>query len=62
MDQPFADGEEGSLIDVLENPNAESTDMHITFQRIAIQGNRSLPKYIDRAAERCYSFFLWYRS
>src|SRR3982750_2508509 len=31
MDQPFADGEEGSLIDVLENPNAESTDMHITF-------------------------------
>jgi RNA polymerase primary sigma factor len=42
MDQPFADGEEGSLIDVLENPNAESTDMHITF-------NVSLSKEIDRS-------------
>ena len=42
MDQPFADGEEGSLIDVLENPNAESTDMHITF-------SVSLSKEIDRS-------------
>src|SRR6187431_3664342 len=32
MDQPFSEGEEGSLIDVLENPNAESTDMNISFK------------------------------
>src|SRR5436190_7341570 len=32
MDQPFADGEEGSLIDVLVNPNSESTDMHLSFR------------------------------
>src|SRR4029078_9333492 len=31
MDQPFSEGEEGSLIDVLENPNSESTDMHLVF-------------------------------
>ena len=42
MDQPFSDGEEGCLIDVLENPNADSADMHLIF-------NTSLTTEIDRS-------------
>ena len=42
MDQPFAEGEDGALIDVLENPNAESTDQYLIF-------NVSLSKEIDRS-------------
>jgi RNA polymerase primary sigma factor len=32
MEAPFAGGEQHSLIDVLENPNAEETDRHVSFQ------------------------------
>jgi RNA polymerase primary sigma factor len=32
MDAPFAAGEDHSLIDVLENPNAEETDKHVSFR------------------------------
>jgi RNA polymerase primary sigma factor len=31
MDQSFVEGEENSLIDTLENPNTEYTDMYQTF-------------------------------
>jgi RNA polymerase primary sigma factor len=41
MDAPFAGGEEHALIDVLENPNAEETDRHVTFRE-------SLKLEIDR--------------
>ncbi len=42
MDSPLADGEENTLIDVLENTNAETTDRRIAF-------NESLKKEIDRS-------------
>ena len=42
MDSPLSDGEESTLIDVLENTNAETTDRRIAF-------NESLKKEIDRS-------------
>jgi RNA polymerase primary sigma factor len=42
MDQSFVEGEENSLIDTLENPNAECTDMYQTF-------NASLNSEIQRS-------------
>ena len=42
MDSPLADGEESTLIDVLENTNTETTDRRIAF-------NESLKKEIDRS-------------
>ena len=42
MDSPLSDGEESTLIDVLENTNAETTDRRIAF-------NDSLKKEIDRS-------------
>ncbi|MEO6721102.1 MAG: RNA polymerase sigma factor RpoD/SigA [Ferruginibacter sp.] len=58
MDQPFADGEEGSLIDVLENPNAESTDMHITFNvSLSTEIARSLSTLTERQKDVIRFFF-----
>ena len=42
MDQPFAEGEDGTLMDTMENPNSESTDKYLVF-------NLSLSKEIDRS-------------
>src|SRR6476469_1029379 len=43
MDSPLADGEESTLIDVLENPNADSTDKDINFNvSLKTEINRSL--------------------
>ncbi|MBM3439782.1 MAG: RNA polymerase sigma factor RpoD/SigA [Bacteroidetes bacterium] len=41
MDSPLADGEEHTLIDVLQNPNADSTD-------VELEHNESLKTEIDR--------------
>src|SRR3954470_8355293 len=58
MDQPFADGEEGSLIDVLENPNAESTDMHLTFKvSLSKEIDRSLSTLTERQKDVIRFFF-----
>ena len=58
MDQPFADGEEGSLIDVLENPNAESTDMHLTFKvSLSTEIDRSLSTLTERQKDVIRFFF-----
>lgn len=58
MDQPFADGEEGSLMDVLENPNADSTDMDITFKvSLATEIDRSLSTLTDRQKDVIRFFF-----
>jgi RNA polymerase primary sigma factor len=58
MDQPFGDGEEGSLIDVLENPNAESTDMHLNFKAsLATEIDRSLSTLTERQKEVIRYFF-----
>ncbi|MEJ7586893.1 MAG: RNA polymerase sigma factor RpoD/SigA [Ferruginibacter sp.] len=58
MDQPFADGEEGSLIDVLENPNAESTDMHLIFNvSLSTEIDRSLSTLTERQKDVIRYFF-----
>lgn len=58
MDQPFSEGEDGSLIDVLENPNSESTDMHLVFHDSLTQEiNRSLSTLTERQKEVIRYFF-----
>ncbi len=58
MDQPFSEGEEGSLIDVLENPNSESTDMHLVFYAsLTEEINRSLSTLTERQKEVIRYFF-----
>ena len=58
MDQPFSDGEEGSLIDVLENPNADSTDMHLTFKvSLSTEIDRSLSTLTERQKDVIRFFF-----
>ena len=58
MDQPFADGEEGSLMDVLENPNSESTDMHLSFKvSLSTEIDRSLSTLTERQKDVIRFFF-----
>jgi RNA polymerase primary sigma factor len=58
MDQPFSEGEDGSLMDVMENPNAESTDMHLIFHdSLAQEINRSLSTLTERQKEVVRYFF-----
>ena len=58
MDQPFADGEDGSLMDVLINPNADSTDMEITFKAsLKTEIDRSLSTLTDRQKDVIRFFF-----
>lgn len=58
MDQPFGDGDEGSLMDVLENPNADSTDMHLAFNAsLATEIDRSLSTLTDRQKDVIRFFF-----
>lgn len=58
MDQPFCEGEEGCLIDVLENPNAESTDLLLVFNAsLAAEIERSLSTLTERQKEVIRYFF-----
>jgi len=58
MDQPFAEGEDGSLLDVLENPNADSTDLYLAFSASLSQEiNRSLSTLTERQKEVIRYFF-----
>lgn len=58
MDQPFGDGDEGCLMDVLENPNADSTDMHLNFRvSLTTEIDRSLSTLTDRQKEVVRLFF-----
>jgi RNA polymerase primary sigma factor len=58
MDQPFSEGEEGSLMDTMSNPNAESTDMYIAFNASLSQEiNRSLSTLTERQKEVIRYFF-----
>ena len=58
MAQPFAEGEEGSLLDILENPNADSTDMHQTFKvSLNAEIERSLNTLTDRQKDVICFFF-----
>jgi RNA polymerase primary sigma factor len=58
MDQPFGDGDDGSLLDVLENPNSESTDMHLVFNAsLSEEINRTLSTLTERQKEVVRYFF-----
>jgi RNA polymerase primary sigma factor len=58
MDQPLADGEESTLMDVLVNPNADSTDMDIAFKAsLKTEIERSLSTLTERQKEVIRFFF-----
>jgi RNA polymerase primary sigma factor len=58
MDTPLADGEENTLLDVLENPNAEKTDAELDHkQSLKTEIDRSLKSLTERQKEViCYFF------
>ena len=58
IDQPFADGEEGSMLDVLENPNTDSTDMYHSFKvSLTLEIERSLNTLKERQKDVICFFF-----
>src|ERR1044071_105754 len=58
MDTPLADGEDGTLLDVLENPNAEKTDNELDHKEsLKTEIDRSLKTLTERQKEViCYFF------
>src|SRR6187399_1626805 len=58
MDTPLAEGEEGTLLDVLENPNAEKTDAQLDHHdSLKLEIERSLQTLTERQKEvLCYFF------
>lgn len=58
MDSPLSEGEENTLIDVLENPNADSTDGELIHNdSLKIEIDRSLKTLTERQKEViCYFF------
>jgi RNA polymerase primary sigma factor len=58
MDQPLADGEEGTLIDVMCNPNADSTDGELAVKAsLRTEIDRSLGTLTERQKEVVRYFF-----
>ena len=58
VDAPFVDGESNSLLDVLENANADQTDEHLTYQdSLRIECERSLGTLTEREREVVRMFF-----
>ncbi|WP_206609796.1 MULTISPECIES: sigma-70 family RNA polymerase sigma factor [Chitinophagaceae] len=58
MDTPLSEGEESTLLDVLENTNAEKTDNELEYkQSLRIEINRSLQTLTERQKDViCYFF------
>ncbi len=58
MDTPLTEGEESTLLDVLENPNAERTDSELDYkQSLKTEIDRSLGTLTERQKEViCYFF------
>jgi RNA polymerase primary sigma factor len=58
VDSPFAEGDDTSLLDVLENPNAEKTDAQLDhYQSMKMEIDRHLDTLTDRQKEViCYFF------
>jgi RNA polymerase primary sigma factor len=58
MDSPMSEGEENTLLDVLENPNAEKTDADLDHtQSLKTEIERSLTSLTERQKEViCYFF------
>ena len=58
MDSPLSEGEENTLIDVLENPNAEKTDNELDHnESLKTEIDRSLKTLTDRQKEFICFFF-----
>ncbi|MEN9572022.1 MAG: hypothetical protein RL172_3253 [Bacteroidota bacterium] len=58
VDQPFAEGEDVTLIDLMENPNSESTDKHLIFNvSLSQEINRSLSTLTERQKDVIRYFF-----
>src|SRR5207249_11165339 len=58
VDTPLSEGEEGTLLDVLENPNAEKTDAELAYnQSLKTEIDRSLQTLTERQKDViCYFF------
>lgn len=58
MDTPLSDGEEGTLMDLMENPNAERTDERLVHhESLRMEIERSLRTLTERQKEVvCYFF------
>lgn len=58
MDTPLSEGEEGTLLDLLENPNAEKTDAALDHhESLRLELDRSLQTLTERQKEViCYFF------
>ena len=58
MDTPLSEGEESTLLDVLENPNAEKTDAELAYnQSLKTEIDRSLQTLTERQKDViCYFF------
>jgi len=58
MDTPLAEGEENTLLDVLENPNAEKTDAELIYKEsLKTEIERSLTTLTERQKEVICFFF-----
>ena len=58
MDSPMSEGEENTLLDVLENPNAEKTDGDLVYnQSLKTEIDRSLTTLTERQKEVICFFF-----
>jgi RNA polymerase primary sigma factor len=57
MDQPLADGEDSTLIDVMINPNAISTDNELSKDSLSTEINRSLSTLTERQKDVIRFFF-----
>jgi len=58
MDSPMSDGEENTLLDVLENPNAEKTDGNLMYKEsLQTEIERSLTTLTERQKEVICFFF-----
>jgi RNA polymerase primary sigma factor len=58
MDNPMSEGEDGTLLDVMENPNAEKTDGELVHnQSLKTEIDRSLKTLTERQKEVICFFF-----
>lgn len=58
MDAPFQEGESNSLIDVLDNPNAESTDQGIDYvESLRLETERTLSSLTERERQVIRLFY-----
>jgi RNA polymerase primary sigma factor len=58
MDAPFQEGESNSLIDVLDNPNAESTDIGVDYiESLRLETERTLSSLTDRERQVIRLFY-----